>query len=224
MKLLSVGLARAIWLFDVARLNPEGRSFRPVFEGLAARYKFAKFPQHERDYNKDNALAFESGIFKITDRELAVTLTIYNDGIWGDTWSSTDDADAFLNDAMQWLSSEHGMVTPPGTIVNHGYHSQVQVECAGALAVLNPRLAAVTELLSQRLVALDNRERAFEIGGMHAWTEDVGKPSAPIAFKFERKWGEPFSRHIYLSAAPLKTQDHLAVIKEIETVLSEPGK
>ena len=97
MNLLSIGLARSIWLFQIAEWNPRGRAMHPIFFSLMEQYKFLKAPKlDEIDWQK--GIKFEDGTFKAkTGEELTVALTVYADGAVADTRSSTQHSDEFLD-------------------------------------------------------------------------------------------------------------------------------
>src|SRR5216684_3592929 len=110
MKLLGTTLARAIWVIDMQQLNPNGRSLMDLFQAMGKRYRFSKFPQHLLDYNEEKALAFLSGTFlKSPTEDVRVGLTIYTNGITGDSISSTENSEAFLQDMAQWAATEHNL-------------------------------------------------------------------------------------------------------------------
>jgi len=49
---------------------------------------------------------------------------------------------------------------------------------------------------------------------------DTPQPK-PMAFAFERRDGHPFDEALYFSSAPLKTQDHLNCLDDLEKMLAE---
>lgn len=63
MKLISVDVARAIWLFPLSELNPGGRSTTKTFLDFTERYNFKKAPKHTLDFDSDSALTFDQGEF-----------------------------------------------------------------------------------------------------------------------------------------------------------------
>src|SRR6266481_3188167 len=99
MKILFVGLARSIWLFNTYMLNPKGLSFQPLLEKISERYQFAKAPKNALDLDEQSALSFKSGTFvNSKGASVLVGFSIYADGLVVDTLSSTDDSDAFLEE------------------------------------------------------------------------------------------------------------------------------
>jgi hypothetical protein len=218
MKVLFVGLARAIWLFDIKLLNPTGLSLQGIIEGIGKRYQFAKSPKNVLDLDEQKALSFVAGTFVNSKRvPLMVKLAIHNDGIVVDTMSSTKDCTDFLLDLITWIGVEFHLILP--TDVRKAYVSQMDVECDVSLVRINPRLMHFVKSLESRVKSADGKFRSFELGGISFWTEDVTKLGAPAIMKFERKYVSPFSANHYFSQAPLETDDHIDLLNELELLL-----
>jgi hypothetical protein len=221
MKLRAVELARSIWLFDTRLLNQGGRSMLEPLEGLSKRYRFAKAPKHQLDFNQSNALVFEKGIFRnAMGIDVDLTLHVFADGIWADSLSSSEDSDAFLVDVLKWLKDEYALALPPGTPIRKGYTTRVEVETPAHLSALTPKLNKITDMLADKLISMDNKPRIFDVGGLGMWCEDAGKVGSPAQFRIERKIGTAFEENIYLSLSPLKSGDHLELLSELERILT----
>jgi hypothetical protein len=220
MKLLYVEIARTIWLFDASTLNPQGLSLDPMLKGINERYGFAKSPKNALDFNSQGALAFEQGSFNNSQgKAVAVTLTIYSDGLVADTQSNTRDATEFLNELCASATKEFGLVDPSSGTLRTGFFSQLDVRFDKPLISLNPKLEAILEMLEAQCNPVDTKRRKFTVGGIGIWTEDMSLPGSPAAFRLERKWGTPWDTNHYFSTAPLETNDHLQVLTEIEKIL-----
>jgi len=218
MKILFVGLARAIWLFDFAAINPSGKSLQGVIEELAKRYNFGKAPSSIIDLAEKNSLAFTAGTFTNSkDIPTLVSLNMYNDGFVADTMSSSNDSDDFLRDLIGWMVSECGLKAP--TTVRAGYVSQIDFECEVPLSKINPHLDEFTKVLEQIAKPADGKVRRFDLGAIHFWTEDATVTGAPAIVKFERKLNAPFSANHYFSQAPVETEVHVALIEEFEALM-----
>jgi hypothetical protein len=220
MKLLFVEIARSMWAFNPQLLSASGLSLQEVFKKLNERYNFAKPPQHPLDVDpKTSALMFQLGTFtNSAKRPVNVTLGIFNNGITGETSSTTDDATEFLQDLTAWMTKEFGFQLP--SKVEKGYLSQITVELAvPSLAPINPKLQVISGMLSANTNTLDGKSRQFEVGALNFWSEDVGAQLAPAPFRLERKWGVPFASNQYFSIAPLETELHLNVVNELEKIL-----
>jgi hypothetical protein len=218
MKILFVGLARAIWLFDLSRFNSQGISYQAALVEIGKRYKFAKIPNSIIDFDERKGLPFKAGTFvNSKGRSLLISFTIYIDGFVAETMSSTDDATEFLVEVTNWLSKEFGFELPPN--VRKAWASQIDYESDAPLTDLNPKLAKIISFLDSRVKPPDGKPRKFDVGGLHFWTEDISKPGAPAAVKFERKIDAPFSDNHYFSQTPLQTQDHKDLLVELERLL-----
>jgi hypothetical protein len=214
-----------MWAFNPQLLSAQGFSLQEVFKKLNERYGFAKPPQHPLDVDpKTSALMFQLGTFTNSAKKpVNVTLGIFNNGIQGETTSSTDDATAFLQDLTTLMTKEFGFQLP--SKIEKGYLSQITVELAiPSLAPINPKLQDIARMLSANTKPLDGKPRQFEFGALNFWAEDIGAQLAPAPFRLERKWGTPFSSNQYFSLAPLETQQHLNVINELEKILKPIGE
>jgi hypothetical protein len=209
-----------MWGIDMHQLNPNGRSLLDFFQALGKRYRFAKYPQHLLDYNSAKALEFNSGTFlKSPTEDLRVGLTIYNDGIVGDSLSSTNDSESFLRDMAKWAAQEHNLTFDMDTITRTSYLSQLEVKGDFDLLLENPKLTFVRSKLSSQAATLDGNPVKFNLGGLVIAPDDMGKDKALQPFRLERKWGRPSAENIYFSQASLQTQEHITLLNEIEAAL-----
>jgi hypothetical protein len=218
MKVLFVGLARAIWLFDLAALNPTGKNLQGVIEGISKKYQFAKSPQNLLDLADKKGLIFAAGTYQNTKNvPVLVTLKIFADGFVADTMSSTDDSTAFLTELLNWLSQEYGLQIPNN--IRKGFVSQIDFECDTPMTRLNPKLDLFIKRIESLAKPADTKFRHFDVGGLNLWTEDVNDPGAPSIVKFERKISTPFSANHYFSQAPCETEAHKQLLSEFEQLL-----
>jgi hypothetical protein len=220
MELMNVVKARAIWLFDSSDLNPRGKSLFPnLVDWLKDTYNFSKVPSSKTDYDETKALAFLDGKFQVREGTfVGVDLRMYTDGFIADTRSSTDDSDAFLNAALQAVVREFDLVPGAEKTRRTTYGSEIVVRCDRPLISLNPRLRDVCLRLSNTLGI--QGKNSFDMFGFTCAID----PSVPLPvqpFRFERKLNTPFSENRYYSAAPLRTKDHLEILNELESLLSD---
>src|ERR1019366_1339981 len=151
MKILSVELARVIWLFNTADMNPTGRSLNRPLADIVARYKFKKFPANLSD-SEGKGIVFSEGEFTTkSGLEVVVGVTLYNDGIVADTISSTEAATEFLHDLAQYLSTEQQLVFPAADEVKVGHFSRLVVRPSKDIADLDARLREFGVYLSSRV-------------------------------------------------------------------------
>jgi hypothetical protein len=218
MKILFVGLARAVWLFEFGELNPTGKSLQPVIEGIGKKYQFAKVPQNMVDLGDTKGLIFTAGTFRNSkDVPILVTLKVFNDGFVVDTMSSTDDSTAFLVELNAWLKQEFDIQIP--SHARKAFLSQIDFECEASMTRLDSKLDGFTQRIESLVKPADGRVRHFELSALNFWTEDVNVPGAPPIVKFERKISAPFAANHYFSQAPVETNAHKQLLLEFELLL-----
>jgi hypothetical protein len=220
MKVLSVITARAVWLFDLQDLNPGGKKvYANLLEWLKSEYKFEKSPTSLQGM-ENQGLAFQGGEFKIAeDNPISVDLTIYSDGVVGNTSSSTEDTDRFLEHALTSASEKFGL-TPFNslTLRKKLYVSELNVNLQTALNLIDTRFNEFAEKLSATL-GLDERA-GFHFTGLSFGTDPTIVTPPLSAFAVEIKAGAPFSENRYYSRAPLTTTLHLKLLRDFEQVLT----
>ena len=211
MNLLTVSAARSIWLFQIFDWNPRGRSLNPVYFSLIEKYSFQKYPKlHEIDWQK--GIKFEDGVFvNRAGEQLAVSLTVYNDGLVADTRSSTTDSDYFLEQTLGFLTSEFNFPDYQTVLRRKTHASELVIRLERPMDSLNPKLRAFADRLST-LTSSDNAP--FRIG--INLSSDPGIVGTSLSFRLEPALGFPFSENRYYSLAPLPTDVHLNLLQEFE--------
>lgn len=218
MKLLSINLARSIWLGRMSDFNPSGiRLDRILYPFLVDTYKF-KFKQYPstneiEEPNKD--AVFREGELVIDEKPIALDLTIHPDGIVVDTRSSTNHSDAFLENAFSFFSDTFKGPTFQSIYKKKLYLSQVYVSTDIVIELLNPKLKQISGYLAQHV----EKNKDFQMGGISFWA-DQKKTGNPSPFTFERTVDTPFSENRYYSVAPLQTENHLELLDKFENILT----
>src|SRR5260370_38570547 len=103
MELVSVATARVAWLFDIAELNPRGKSIFPeILEWLEEEYHFEKAPKSATDLDETKAFAFSRGNFPAGEEIFVdVELKIFTDGLVASSSSSTQETYAFMESVLK---------------------------------------------------------------------------------------------------------------------------
>ena len=218
MKLISVSLARSIWLFPMIDLSPRGKSFLPVYSLLMEKYKFLKIPKlTELDWQK--GLKFEEGSFSDAQGEqLHVTLTVYTDGVVADTRASTDASNAFLEDLLTSVSNQFGYSPHQQIVRRKVYLSELYLQLDSKLLTIHPNMPALAHDLASELSLVQPPQLTFDF--VFNLVSDPGPTGLiPLAFRLERAAGFAFSENRYFSSAPLPTQAHLDFLEKVEQAL-----
>lgn len=223
MQLLNVASARSTWLFDVNDLNPRGKSVMDeLIQWLKDAYHFEKAPSSPTDLDDTKGWAFKRGTFQARDEIfLAVELTIYTDGIIANTWSSTRDTDAFIEDVLESAVKKFALTFKPEMVRVKSHLSEITVRLDQQLSNLNVRLNEFAANLTE--CADPQGAPPFQIGGLSFWADTSNLAFKIAPFTIERKVGAPFSENRYYSKAPLHTDDHIRLIGELEEILKKPN-
>lgn len=221
MQLLSVGKAQSVWLFDANDLNPRGKYIFPdLIEWLKEEAQFQVSPKSPDDLDGTKGLAFKQGSFPLGNDNLTVELTLYNDGVIANTYSSTKAADIFIENTLTNAAREFDLKYGPDLVRSKTYLSEIVVRMEKEIGVLNPKLADFAKRISE---AHGHTWAApFEVGGISFWSDTALSAIKAAPFTLERKVNSPFSEHRYFSKAPLHTDDHLKLLEEFEQLLSIP--
>lgn len=212
--LVSVGLARSVWVVDAAELNPRGRNlFTDLVPAIVNQFHFQTFPQQGGDFSQ--GLKFTRGVFR--NRELQTidvdVFTIWSDGLVADTRSSTLDSDDLLEEGLKMLPAL-GFAFDPLMVHRKSYNSQLHVQCPRHLRTLNPKL----DQLAAKLSSVVGGGIAFEFAGLELWP-DQSLAIKPATFIFQRRLNDPRPDH-YWSQAPLSTEKHIVFLQELEALLA----
>jgi len=217
MKLLAVRMARSIWLIPRYFLNPKGVDIRPAFDGLKTRYNFLKTPfDSPASAMQGGELKFEHGVFSGKNGPVQIlTLTLFADGLVVDTRSSTEDGDAFLEDATSWISKEFGLPLYTELPIKRIYASEINLIFEKIPKILDPQLAPFLKEASE--VIGDKKIGKTEFIGLQIGT-DPALSETPKMFRFEREINTPFEQNRYYSSAPIKTEAHLKLLEKLDEV------
>jgi hypothetical protein len=212
MELVSIENMKVTYLIQLHR--PAGMLYQPeALAKIVQRYQFMKYPTIE-DLSKNERL-FRIGKFK--DIQIS-DFAIYSDGV---IVTSVSDSD-LLDDILGWSREEFGMVPAVGSVPEKSYDSGLvvksNVDLTKAIAPAAEALAVINKAYnSGRYVS---SEMAYT--GVIASVDDTTFPGAKKQVKFilDRKVGIPLDQNIFYSQAPLRTKDHLDVLRSFERLAS----
>jgi hypothetical protein len=222
MKIVTVDIARATWLFPFVELNPKGRSMTQALIDLKERYKFKKAPTHTLDFDPEaKGLIFNEGEFVNRDGvAILAKLSLFSDGVVADTWSSTQDAEDLLKDAMKWIKTAHGFSMPMGRSVQTLYLSTLTVETDKFQLPEKAKFEALAEKMSSRLAEAGRPNKGYFIGGFSLFPAEWDQSGSPAHYRFEVRIKSHPGENRYYASAPLPTDVHLALLEEQERLFS----
>ena len=212
MELTEILASRAIRLFQLSKSG--GGAYIPdLIKRIATKYDFAIYPADIKIL-EENHLSFKHGKFQ---NKLIDELKIYNDGIIVDTKNTVEDADALIDDLINWALETYQYSIKSLPPVRRYYHSHLEVRLDLDIDEWLSQLKPILEQINFSLKESGTVSAPFHMFGfsMHF---DIASASIelPGAFNFERRFKQPFEYKIYSTVAPLRTKDHIDLIKKIE--------
>jgi hypothetical protein len=210
MELTVFETSRVVLLTQVHR--PAGQAYLPeVAAKVVQRYSFARHPTLD-DLQKDTQIF---GMGKFRDVQIA-ELGVYGDGVVVSGRCNTQLLNDFLDDAFHWLAAEFGIVTIPYLTSEKHFESAIVVHSRVDLGAVITPPKSVADLVSEVM----ERETGAKYVSSGAMIDCDPAPlrRKPIRFVLERRIGRPFSEGLFYSQAPLKTDDHLALLRDLEAL------
>jgi len=202
--------------------NIWGHVYLPdLVRDIKERYGFVGAPQalYELEVSDSSAASFKHGKFVRETRSVLIkTLEVYANWVIATTESSTDDADAFLSDLLTWLSGTYFTVTSYSYVT---YYSQLEVVLEANFGTAARFLSSPRSKLAGMLSSYNNLSPPkFEMSGFSLNYDTVERKEANWGgFTIERRSGHSYPESVYFTQAPLKTEDHILILSEIEQAL-----
>ena len=216
MKVLSIHIARSIWLFPTNFLNPNGRTIIPAINGIIDRYSFLEAPLPKEFVGSEKkSLEMKIGMFATQDdQSIEVSLTVHHDGLVAETRTTTEDSDRFLEDALTFLSNNFGLASFHELPINRKYLSEIYFTLSHTPKFFSELTNSFAEKSS---CYIDNdKVGEFQFMGMHLTTSpDLSR--TPPFIRVEREAEVPASENRFFSTSSLKTSDHIKLLEELET-------
>jgi hypothetical protein len=224
MRVIAIDAARVTILFPIEEVVPlAGIASADTLDDVVSRYAFATRPDLtlSKDELQKVGLKFENGHCQFGNRTVRIlSCTVFTDGVVIDA-SNTDDAEEFWGDLSKWMIEEKQFrnftITPARRFI-----SQVVVEFDKPLSTLFKSFESLTKLVSDKINQVYNTDLSLNIGRLDLEFDRLTGISSPTLPKFiiERRANVQFVRERYYCSAPIRTNDHLQVLKEIEEVMA----
>lgn len=191
---------------------------------LRDRYSFIKVPTTVDELlgvDPAEGIKFQHGRFVRGDRSFVVELLQFLASPAGtlmivcDTRTSTDDCDLFLDDYVKQANlARPDMITPTEPTL---HLSQIEFTMERSIKDLcRSPLTDVGQSLHSILAGYGQKTPSFELTGIIVNFDRVDFGGIPPAhFSLERRMGFRHETNTYFSQAPLKTQDHVAVLEHL---------
>jgi hypothetical protein len=215
MKVRQILLARALQMTQ----TPLGKAeyYPDLIPAIKERYQFAIAPKNEDLVPSDppKGAEFKIGKLKVRGHTIVINvLTVFSDGVVVDTTTSTDDADLFLSDLTHWAKEAIPNIIPKGP---RYYVNQMEIQTVGSLENYLSPLKPVGERIAQLLGGYEIEVPSYQVSALALHFDQTGKMAPqPGAFSLERRVNVAYVENVWFTQAPLRTADHIALLKDIE--------
>ena len=219
MKLQEIHFSQSVRFLNTAsptRGNIYGVALLRAFE---ERYGFLQGPRTVADFDSTKGIVFLHGFFR--DNIVIDRFQIFNDGVVCETKAPVEQADSFIEDALKWAAEEVKLEVgvEKGRIYNSHIvvHSSVQIEKKFQL------FSEFGSRIAKAIASYGGRNLTdFKLAGLRFFYDGSSLPTPkPTPFSFERRDGQPHDSGLYYSMAPLRSEDHLTLLKELESLLAD---
>lgn len=216
MKVVTVLQAQAFRIF-----RPFGTfGYLPgAIKKVVEQYQFVDYPKEVAQLFPPDAsqpIVFRHGKVDIHDYEIVIDwLQIYPAGLTVTTHTSTSHALAALEHITAWATREFDLKLEP--VKDTGFWSQLNIRFEKLLPELFPKLKPIASEISAKHPDFLSFRPEFELSALHFIYEPKANIT-PVGFRIERAANISFSENLYLSDAPLTTEDHIKVLEDFERV------
>jgi hypothetical protein len=221
MKIIAYETCRVTMLFPLEEIVPLGGANDPeIIAKIQARYHFARGPDLKSEEIAKNGYKFESGHFThgVAIARI-VDFALYRDGVVING-IETSGVEAFLDDIIGFMKRDFSFrdfITTP----RRYFQSQVIVEFARSPARLIHSFDKISKAISSPLNAIYDLDLPVDFARLDFEVDKLTThaPAAIQRFIIERRAGISFDKERYFCAAPMRTLDHVAVLKQIEELI-----
>jgi len=216
MKVVSILAAQAFRIF-----RPFGTfGYLPdAVKKTVDKFQFVDYPKETFQLfpsDTTQPIPFRHGRVVINDRVIVIDwLQIYVGGIQVTTQTNTTDALTALDYIADWGIREFGLTLEP--VKSPGFFSQINIRFERPLPELFPQLRPIAREISARHPDILTFRPEFELGALQ-FVYETKSNFNPVVFRIERAANIPFAENLYLSDAPLTTDDHVKVLEDFERV------
>jgi hypothetical protein len=223
MKIVAYEGARVTALFPLEETVPlNGGESREILAKVKARYNFAKATDPAtvpREEIAKNGYKLETGTISHGNQTAEIGgLGIYSDGIVVNG-INTDDCEFLIRDLIDFARAQLGFRSPL-TEPSFHYLSQIIVEFDKPMDRLISHFSVISNAIAREVDAAANQPIAFTRIDL-SWDKKTF-PAIAVVPKFiiERRANIAYEKERYFCGAPMKTEAHLRILEQIESLLS----
>lgn len=197
----------------------KGQPYLPdLINAISLRYSFRKFPVTFEEIGGGTSV-FSLGKWEDTQID---ELTIYTDGLVARSRANSTVTEALVDDLYEFALNSFGIEKVAAPKEKRLYESAVVVQMESKVSDRLQRLCkGLKNDLDAFLGGYGAGDYDFQPGGLQFDVDATRHPeSRPIPFALMRRVKTPYTENYWFSSGPLKTDDLVAVLGNLETALS----
>jgi hypothetical protein len=220
MELRQVILAQVAKFVQV--VTPKGGTYWPdIVRAAQARYGFIKVPDRIDEFDQVKGVSFYHG--KFISKEGPILLTqfqYFSNGMLVQTVANSKQADEFLEDVLSWIGEELKFTIQGIGSFPTRYASELEILLDADIGAQQSMALKIAARINQALIGYGESVKIRPTGFVLSFDP---KELAVSGFTLDRRAGASFSEKIYWSRAPLRTDDHLEVLRLVEQTYLKHG-
>ncbi len=215
MKLVQCLASQAIRLIDASVKRADGNLPAPkLARAIEEKYGFFQGPRVIEDYDLSKGVVFLHCEYR---GQIIDKLSIFNDGIVCDAKGPTELSDDFVDDVLETLRELAGLDSEAGKTRVQIYMSRLEVHSELDVGKFFLAFSEFGKSVASSIRGYGQNVNDYVPSGLsfhYDWPNP--KEPRPPAVTFERREGVAYGENIYFSSAPLRTNDHLKHLMELE--------
>jgi hypothetical protein len=219
MKLIATETGRILQLIVMEEIRPASGLYMPdLFQRISERYGFVVAPSNTPEAIVKGA-KFNHGRLITPNRTIVISeLGVYNDGVIVDT-SNTDDSEHVCRDLTTWANSTFGL-RERQTIIPPRFSSVITVEFEKEIEKIIKGINIFAAQASAAFLHAYDMEIDAKLLRLSVNADPLTViPMLNTQFYVERRIQRPYAENRYQAAAPLRTEEHVAMLETIEKAL-----
>ncbi len=222
MKLVAIETGRAGIIVPIGEVLPLTGLYLPdLCASIAEKYSFASSPGLTPLNELQNKGAeFQLGKLQLGDEEHNIQkFIVVAEGFVASAWS-TEVARKLPEDFLAWASDNHGFRIDPSTFNRYFFLSQVIVEFEAPVANIVRNFEALSGSVRKTFQSTYGVDNQFQFSSLSIDYDRTvvsdSKLNQLSQFTLERQIDKPFSSNRFFCQAPLRTDDHIRLLEELE--------
>ena len=216
MKVIAFSSGTLVSLFPLEAFTPlDGINERQVIDAIGQRYNFGSIPNLSSRAEVEKAgLVFEFGFFTMDLGDVTINrLSIHNDGVVVRA-DKTEYAEAVFDDLKNWLIEDYRcrrIISTPLVL------SEVVVDFERPVSKVIANYGKIADVI---LASVNDNRDAIAANFGALVIEFESESTTVPKFIIERREGSSVEDERYFCSAPLTTERHLQVLRELEQLFS----